>query len=92
MVAIPSDPRNLLSRYPALDTVERKALVAWVRSLRPGKLVTLLADRRAERKLLELRANEPEMKADGRFMDHLLVAGLLGGAAALLAVFLSAIS
>lgn len=90
MVATTSNPQSLLSRYPALDPVERETLVAWVRALSPGPLVALLADRRAERKLLQLRANEPEMKADGRRINHLLMAALTGTAAVLI-LFFSAI-
>lgn len=83
------NPQALLRRYPAVDSNERAALVAWVRHLRPAALVALLADRAAERKLLEMRANEPELRADGRWMDIALRASLLAGAAAVLAVGLS---
>ncbi|HZF41912.1 MAG TPA: hypothetical protein VEZ48_00705 [Sphingomonadaceae bacterium] len=77
--------QTLLNRYPAVDPRERAALVAWVRGLRPAALVALLADRRAESKLLEIRANEPELEADGRWIGLVLGATLAAGAAALLA-------
>lgn len=82
------NPQALLRRYPAVNPNERAALVAWVRRLRPAALVTLLADRAAERKP-EMRANEPELRADGRWMDVALRASLLAGAAAILVVGLS---
>lgn len=84
------NPQALLRRYPAVDPNERAALVAWVRALRPTALVTLLADRRAEPKLLAMRANEPELRADGRWMDFAFRATMLAGAVVLLAVGLSA--
>lgn len=84
-----ADPKTLLRRYPAIDPVERAALVAWVRALRPGKLVALLAEGATERKLLELRANEPELVADGR---HLTDAMFLATAAGTIALVASAFS
>ena len=77
-----SNPKALLSRYPAVDAGERKALVAWVRTLRVGPLVALLADRKSERKLLELRAREPELEADGRQILRTVMALVLAGGAA----------
>lgn len=84
------NPQALLGRYPAVDPKERAALVAWVRGLRPAALVALLADRRSEPKLLELRANEPELEADGRWMGRALGAAIVAGAVTLLAVGISA--
>lgn len=82
------DPRALLSRYPAVDASERKALVDWVRALRAGSLVALLADRKSERKLLELRAREPELEADGRQILHTVMAiALAGGASVALTIY-----
>ena len=83
------NPQALLRRYPAVNPNERAALVAWVRRLRPAALVALLADRAAERKLLEMRANEPELRADGRWMELALRASLLAGAVTILVVGLS---
>lgn len=85
------NPQALLRGYPAVNPNERAELVAWVRGLRPAALVTLLADRRAETKLLAMRANEPELRADGRWLGLALRAGMLVGAASLLALGLSAI-
>gem|GEM_PF-4601137 len=83
-----SNPQALLSRYPAIDARERKALVAWVQTLRAAPLVALLADRKSERKLLDLRACEPELEADGRQMLHkVVVIALVGGAAFAMAVY-----
>ena len=83
-----SNPQALLSRYPAVDASERRALVAWVRTLRAGPLVALLADRKSGRKLLDLRAREPELEADGRQMLHkVVVIALAGGAAFAMAVY-----
>lgn len=76
------NPQALLNRYPAVDPQERAALVAWVRALRPGALVALLADRKAERKLLELRAREPEMQAENGRMLHLVLAAALAAGTA----------
>lgn len=78
------NPQALLRRYPAVDASERAALVAWVRALRPGALVALLADAKAEPKLLELHAREPELQADGQrmWLRFVMVAAL--SAAALL--------
>jgi hypothetical protein len=82
------NPQALLSRYPAVDASERKALVAWVRTLRVGPLVALLADRKSERKLLELRVREPELEADGRQMLHTVMAlALAGGAAVAMTIY-----
>jgi len=81
------NPHALLTRYPAIDPHERAALVAWVRGLRPGALVALLADRKAERKLLELRAREPEMQAErGRMLNLVLAAALAAGAAVVISL------
>lgn len=81
------NPQALLTRYPAIDPQERAALVAWVRALRPGALVALLADRKAERKLLELRAREPEMQAErGRMLNLVLAAALAAGAAVVISL------
>jgi len=83
-----SNPQALLSRYPAVDASERKTLVAWVRTLRAAPLVALLADRKSERKFLDLRACEPELEADGRQMLHkVMVIALAGGAALATAVY-----
>ena len=82
MASTYSNPQALLSRYPAVDAGERKALVAWVRALRAGPLVALLADRKSERKLLELRAREPELEADGRQILRTVMALVLAGGAA----------
>jgi hypothetical protein len=78
------NPQSLLGRYPAVDPTERAALVAWVRGLRPAALVALLADRRAESKLLQIRANEPELEADGRWIGLALGAAVAAAAAAIL--------
>ena len=81
------NPGALLTRYPAIDPDERAALVAWVRGLRPGALVALLADRKAERKLLEMRAREPEMQAEGgRMLNLVLTAALAAGAAVVISL------
>lgn len=78
-----ADPYILLRRYPAVDAVERAALVAWVRTLGPGKLVALLAERATERKLLELRANEPELVGDGRQLTDAMFLAVAAGAVAI---------
>lgn len=50
------NPGALLRRFPAVNSKERAALVAWVCRLRPAALVTLLANRRSKPKLLAMRA------------------------------------
>lgn len=59
------EPEALLQRYPTVTPPERDALVQWLRTLDARTLVMLLADRRTERRLLALRAREPELQYGG---------------------------